>query len=204
MQDLLIVYAAYVVAAGSPGPSNLAIMNAAMRYGRRPALALASGVVTMSTCWGLIAASGISTVLATYAQALVILKLGGGVYLLWLAWRAARSAAAPDRTAEAPAATSPGGWGLYRRGLLMHAGNPKAVLAWVAIMSLGLKPGAPPETVTVAFGGCVLLGVLIFSGYALLFSTAPMVRAYARARRWIEAGLAVFFAGAGVRLLLSR
>ena len=71
-------------------------------------------------------------------------------------------------------------------------------------MSLGLKPGASPEMAVTAFGGCVLLGIAIFSGYALLFSTAPMVRGYARARRWIEGSLAVFFAGAGSRLLFSH
>jgi threonine efflux protein len=37
-----------------------------------------------------------------------------------------------------------------------------------------------------------------------VFSAAPMVRAYAWARRWIEAGLAAVFAAAGLRLLLSR
>ena len=31
VQDLLLVYAAYVIAVASPGPSNMAIMNAAMR-----------------------------------------------------------------------------------------------------------------------------------------------------------------------------
>ncbi len=58
--------------------------------------------------------------------------------------------------------------------------------------------------VAVAFGGCVMLGAAIFSGYALLFSTGPMVRGYVRARRWIEGGLALFFAAAGVRLIFSR
>ncbi|GLK79120.1 hypothetical protein GCM10008174_08610 [Methylopila turkensis] len=48
------------------------------------------------------------TLLATYAHALVVLKVGGGVYLLWLAWRAARSAAALGGAADAPAGTSPG------------------------------------------------------------------------------------------------
>lgn len=204
MQNLLIVYTAYVVAAGSPGPSNMAIMNTAMRHGRRAALTLAAGVVTMSTAWGLIAATGVSTLLATYADALTILKIGGGLYLLWLAVRAARSAATPDGPSVVRETTAPGGWSLYRRGVLMHLGNPKAVFAWIAIMSLGLKPGTAPETVALAFGGCVLLGVAIFTSYALLFSTAPMVRAYARARRWIEAGLAAFFAAAGLRMLLSR
>lgn len=204
MQDLLVVYIAYVIAAGSPGPSNMAIMNVAMSQGRRPALALAAGVITMSTCWGLIAVTGISTLLVGYAHALILLKIAGGLYLLWLAWKAARSAVAagaPSGGSARPAA-APGA--LYRRGILMHLGNPKAVLAWVAIMSLGLKPGASADMAVMAFGGCVLLGISIFSGYAVLFSTAPMVRGYARARRWIEASLAVFFTGAGSRLLFSH
>jgi threonine/homoserine/homoserine lactone efflux protein len=204
MQDLLVVYIAYVIAAGSPGPSNMAIMNVAMSQGRRPALALAAGVITMSTCWGLIAITGISTLLVRYAHALLILKVAGGLYLLWLAWRAARSAAATNAPAGEFAWPAAELGVLYRRGILMHLGNPKAVLAWVAIMSLGLKPGASPEMAITAFGGCVLLGMSIFSGYALLFSTAPMVRGYARARRWIEGSLAVFFAGSGSRLLFSH
>ncbi|MBX5089610.1 LysE family translocator [Rhizobium lentis] len=204
MQDLLVVYIAYVIAAGSPGPSNMAIMNVAMSQGRRPALVLAAGVITMSTCWGLIAVTGISTVLVRYANALIILKIAGGLYLLWLAWKAARSAVAADAPAGGPARPTAAPGTLYRRGILMHLGNPKAVLAWVAIMSLGLKPGASPDMALMAFGGCVLLGISIFGGYAVLFSTAPMVRGYARARRWIEASLAVFFAGAGSRLLFSH
>ncbi|MFS2180303.1 LysE family translocator [Rhizobium pisi] len=203
MQDLIVVYIAYMIAAGSPGPSNMAIMNVAMSQGRRPALALAAGVITMSTCWGLIAVTGISTLLVRYAHALLFLKIAGGLYLLWLAWKAARSAVrdAPSSEVIRPAAEL---GALYRRGILMHLGNPKAVLAWVAIMSLGLKPGASPQMAITAFGGCVLLGISIFAGYALLFSTAPMVRGYARARRWIEGSLAVFFAGAGSRLLFSH
>ena len=49
-----------------------------------------------------------------------------------------------------------------------------------------------------------MLSVTIFCGYAVVFSTAPMVRLYRRARRWIEGVLAVFFGFAGLRLLLSR
>ncbi|OWV76959.1 amino acid transporter [Rhizobium sp. R339] len=204
MQDLLVVYIAYIIAAGSPGPSNMAIMNVAMSRGRRPALALAAGVITMSTCWGLIAVTGISTLLVSYVHALLVVKLAGGVYLLWLAWKAARSAITSEVTAGEVVRPAVPLVALYRRGILMHLGNPKAVLGWVAIMSLGLKPGASPEMAVTAFGGCVLLGITIFAGYALLFSTAPMVRAYARARRWIEVSLAVFFAGAGSRLLFSH
>lgn len=202
--SLTAVYLAFAVAAGSPGPSNLAIMNVAMGQGRRHALALAAGVVTMSAAWGLVAATGLSALLARYAQALVILKIAGGLYLLWLAFKAARSALSADGSSSSMLQEPIGLAALYRRGVLMHLGNPKSVLAWLAIMSLGVGPGAPAAHVAAAYGGCVLLGLAIFVGYALLFSTAPLVRGYARARRPIEGTLAVVFAGAGTPLILSR
>lgn len=202
--DLLLVYTAYVIAVAGPGPSNMAIMNAAMRHGRRSGLALAAGVITMSVTWGTIAATGVSALLTTYAHAVTVLKVAGSLYLLWLAWKAARSAATPDKEMDQTVAAAPNWSIFYRRGLLMHVGNPKAVLAWLAIMSLGVSPNATPATVAVALIGCNILGIIVFSGYALLFSTAPMVKAYAKARRWFEGVLAVFFAGAGIRLLFSR
>jgi threonine/homoserine/homoserine lactone efflux protein len=58
--------------------------------------------------------------------------------------------------------------------------------------------------VVVILGGCLVLSVTIFCGYALVFSTASMVRLYRRARRGIEGVLALVFGFAGLRLLLSR
>ncbi|MBD8472053.1 LysE family translocator [Sphingomonas sp. CFBP 8765] len=204
MHELLLVYTAYVIAAASPGPSNMAIMNVGMGQGRRPALALAAGVITMSFCWGLIAATGLSALLARYAEALVILKIIGGLYLLWLALRSARSALRSNDAATAMPRVRQSMGALYRRGLLMHLGNPKSVMAWLAIMTLGVGAEASSGRVAAAFLGCVALAVVVFGGYALLFSTPLMVRGYARLRRWIEGALAMVFTGAGIRLLTIR
>ena len=204
--QLLIVYVAYVIAVASPGPSNMTIMGIAMSQGRAPAIVLALGVMTGSLVWAAIAATGLSAVLATYANALYVIKIAGGFYLLYLAYKSARSALAKAPKAEPGFATSGRAeYGkLYRRGLLLHLTNPKAVLGWLAIMSLGLKPGAGPATLAAIIGGCALLGLVIFCGYALLFSTAPAIRIYQKAKRSIEATLALFFGFAGIKLLLSR
>lgn len=202
--QLLLVFTAYVVAAASPGPSNMRIMGVAMHHGRQAALVLAAGVITGSVFWGAMAATGLSAVLTHYAHALVIIKIAGGLYLLYLAFRAARSAMTPDHAAAAPAAAVATRGALYRRGLLMHLANPKAIMGWMALLSLGLGPGASAQGVAIILAGCFALSVTIFGGYALLFSTAPMVRLYRRARRWIEGVLAAVFAAAGLRLLLSR
>ena len=93
---------------------------------------------------------------------------------------------------------------LYRQGVLMHIGNPKAILSWVAIISLGVRHNTPAQEVAVVVGGCVLLGMGVFGGYAVVFSTASMVALYARLRRWIEGLLSAVFAVAGLKLLAVR
>ena len=201
---LLVVYALYIVATASPGPSNMAIMGIAMRQGRLPALTFTAGVMTGSITWALLAATGISTLLAAFANAIFAIKLGGGLYLLFLGWKAARSALDPKPLDRTPIA-GPVDYGrLYRRGLALHLTNPKSILSWVAIMSLGLQADAPGRTILAIIFGCFLLGVTVFGGYALLFSTDLMVRLYQRSRRWIEATLALFFGFAGIRLLMTR
>ncbi|MEQ1509066.1 MAG: LysE family translocator [Sphingopyxis sp.] len=204
MNQLWIVYGAYILATASPGPSNMAIMATAMGAGRAPALILAAGVVSGSMFWALIAATGLTALLENYAWALTFVKVAGGLYLLTLAYKSARSAMRPAVSEEADEAPPTNPAALYRRGLYLHLGNPKAVLAWVAIMSLGLRSDAPSGTLWAIIGGCALLGSLVFGGYALLFSTAPMVRVYRAARRWADVALALFFGFAGVKLLLSR
>jgi threonine/homoserine/homoserine lactone efflux protein len=49
-----------------------------------------------------------------------------------------------------------------------------------------------------------ILSVVGHIAYAVAFSTRRVVALYDRARRWIDAGLGVFFAFAGIKLLISR
>ncbi|UHD45761.1 LysE family translocator [Aureimonas altamirensis] len=206
LQYLLPVWTAYVLATASPGPSNMAIMGTAMERGRRSAFALVAGIVTGSMTWALLAATGLSAILATYANAMTLIRIVGGLYLLFLAHKAAQSAMtssiAPSDVSGG--AGSKGYAALYRNGLFLHLSNPKAIFTWISIMSLGVQPGMPAHVLPIMLGGSVLLSVTIFGGYALLFSSPPMVAIYRRARRWFEGAMAAFFAYAGLRLLLTR
>ncbi len=205
--QLLLVYIAYVIAVASPGPSNMTIMGVAMSRGRTPAIVLAIGVITGSLFWAALTATGLSAVLATYANALFVIKIAGGLYLLYLAYKSARSAFSPavaQMLVHTPVVGRAEYLQLYRRGLLMHLTNPKAILGWIAIMSLGLKPGAGASTLIAILGGCGVLGMIIFCGYAVLFSTAPAIRIYQRSKRYIESVLALFFGFAGIKLLMTR
>jgi threonine/homoserine/homoserine lactone efflux protein len=145
--QLLLVYTTYVIAAGSPGPSNMRIMGVAMNQGRKAGLMFAAGVVTGSIFWGLMAATGVSAILTRFAEALIVLKIFGGLYLLYLAFKAARAAMTSDETIAARATSGDAflsGGELYRRGLLLHLSNPKSILSWIALVTLGLGTNSSP------------------------------------------------------------
>ena len=75
------------------------------------------------------------------------------------------------------------GYGL--RGLTIQMTNPKALLSWIAIISLGLNQGAPLWVGAVIVIGTFLLSLTIHALYTLAFSTPIMVSLYAKGRRFI-------------------
>ncbi|HZZ12480.1 MAG TPA: LysE family translocator [Paraburkholderia sp.] len=203
--DVLIAYSAYFVGTASPGPSNLAIMSLAMSAGRQSALTFALGVMSGSFFWAMLASLGLSAVLATYSACLVAIKIAGGLYLLWLGFKSARSAL---RGSALPAAGAARGSEplkrLYLRGLLLHLTNPKAILVWLSIVSLAMpREGGASHTAPVVLG-CMGIGACVFSTYALLFSTASARRIYMATRRWLDGSLAIMFGIAGLKLLTSK
>ncbi|WP_442583515.1 LysE family translocator [Mesorhizobium sp. ASY16-5R] len=205
LSSILMAYTAFLIAMISPGPNVMAVMGTSMSFGRSQGVALALGISTGSFIWGTLAAVGLSTLLATYALALTVLKIVGGLYLLWLAYKAFR-AASSSQTIEGRVFDSDPTTELqhYGRGLTVQMTNPKAALAWIAIISLGLQPDAPAWVAVAIIVGTTLLSILIHLGYALIFSSAPMIRLYAKARRPIQASLGAFYAFAGLKMLTSR
>jgi len=205
LPGILLAYSAFLLAIASPGPNILAVIGTSMSVGRSSGIALALGVAFGSFTWAVLTVIGLSAVLATYASALLAIKIFGGLYLLWLAYKSFKSAASGH---DIEARELEGGkrtpFGYAKRGYIIQMTNPKAALAWIAIISLGLTQGAPSLVGFVIVLGTFILSVVIHTLYAVAFSTPIMVRIYARSRRYIQATLGAFFAFAGVKLLMSR
>lgn len=201
---LAVAWMAYFIAVISPGPAVLALINTSMTKGRNAGMAFATGVMTGSVCWACLSAIGLAALIAAYAEVLIVIKIAGGLYLLYLAWKAFRSAAMRD------AAIGAAGTGvgetlrrLYLKGLALHLTNPKAVFIWISLVSLGLPAGAPASVMAIYIVGCLTIGLLSLNTMALMFSASPVVRAYRKARRTIEACMGAFFAFAGVKMLTA-
>lgn len=202
--DVLIAYTAYFIGTASPGPSTLAIMSLAMRAGRKPALTFAIGVVSGSVFWALLTSLGLSAILATYSECLVAIKMAGGLYLLWLGFKSARSALSADQPTTQAVQTEESPRRLYMRGMLLNLTNPKAILVWISIVSLSMSTSSHESHTSEVVSGCLMIGVSVFTSYAVLFSTDSARRIYVAIRRWLEGTLAVMFSLAGLKLLTSR
>ena len=201
LPGLMLVYSAFILAVASPGPSNLQVMATSMERGRAAGSTLALGVTAGSLTWGILAAAGVTGIVVAHPGALYAIKIVGGLYLLFLAWRSARSAM---RAEMPPIKAVASGRRTFLRGYLMHITNPKAILSWTAIIALALRPDTPPVVLYAIIGGCMLISLAINQFYAVLFSTASMIAGYRRIRRRAEACLAAFFTFASFKLLTSQ
>jgi len=134
-----------------------------------------------------------------------VLKIFGGIYLLYLAYKAFRAVRAsgdvPTATMETKAPTFKS---LVLRGYGIHVTNPKAIFAWLAIIALGMPQGAPASVAVLIIIVCGATGFVAFMGYAMLFSTPHALKIYRNARRWIEGAMAGFYCFAGIKLLTSN
>ena len=126
-------------------------------------------------------------------------------HLFWLAYSEFKSAALrSDLTLKTLTGGRRTPLGYTVRGYPVDIAYPKAVLAWVAIIALGLPLKALLWVVLAIVFGCFGLSIAVHLTYALVFSTPVMLSLYLRARGGIQATLGVFLAFAGLKLLLSR
>ena len=202
--EILLAYAAIMLALMSPGPNILAVVGTSMGSGRRYGVALALGVAAGSFCWAMLTVIGLTAVLTAYAAVLTLIKVAGGCYLLWLGYKSLRSAASSKvvNTTDLGATAKPSNY--FFRGLTVQMTNPKAALAMIAIMSIGVQADAPVWVGIALVSGITLLSLAGHLFYAFAFSTAPVVALYLKARRGVEAALGAFFCFASVKLLTDR
>ncbi len=201
--NLPLILAAAFVASASPGPATLAIAGTSMASGRQYGLAIAAGITTGSLSWSVSAALGLATLMHSSVWAFEVMRYVGAGYLLFLAFKSARSAMTPGRPKmlNMPVASLRSAYG---KGLALHLTNPKAILFFGSLFAIGVPTGTSVQDLALVIAAVGVQSVLVFHGYALLFSSPPLVAGYTRLRRWFEAVFAIAFGAAGLKILTTR
>jgi threonine/homoserine/homoserine lactone efflux protein len=203
LPNLLLSWSIQLTGALSPGPSVALIVSTALSRGRLPALQTAGGVAAGSGILACATAWGVTAIFARLTDFMTIVRLIGAAYLAWLAFKAFRNAMRPTWVQILPE-TAKGQKNPATAGLLLQVSNPKALLFWLAIASVGGIGDAPLLVKIVFIIGACAVSFTAHGGYGLALSVVPVRLAYAAARRWIEGAFGCFFMFASYKLATSK
>lgn len=131
--NIWIIYAIAVLGLSiTPGPNGLLAMTHGAMYGARKAVWTITGGVVGFTCLIALSMFGLGALLQASSHALLALKIGGGLYLVWLGIQLWRAPAL--RLALTGSAVAVSGLSLFRTGLLTAIANPKVLLFYGAFL----------------------------------------------------------------------
>ncbi|HEX8476779.1 MAG TPA: LysE family translocator [Telluria sp.] len=123
---------AAVLITASPGPDNLMVLGMGVSKGRQKGIVFGLGCAMGCLSHTVLAAVGVSALIAASPAAFTTLKVIGGLYLIWLGTKAIRSKGGIHASADVVAEESLAR--LFSRGCFANAVNPKVVLFFLSFL----------------------------------------------------------------------
>lgn len=190
-----------MMAAISPGPAVLMTARTGISRGMRAGVFLAAGIGAGAVFWAACALFGLGVIFKVAPALLTVLKVVGGLWLVWIAIQMWRHAAEPlgDSGDAAPPTARAAFW----RGITVQLANPKPVVFFGAVFA-GL---VPPDTalwikaalLAVVFSTDFLWNVLV----ARLFSLDRTRAVYLSLKTLIDRVFGGFLALLGAKIALT-
>lgn len=190
----------------TPGPDIAFILGQTTRHGWRSGVAAMAGVWVGAFSHVVLAAVGISTILAASAIAFTTVKWVGAAYLIWLgvkAWLA---------TGETPGGAGSAGKegfskSVFFQGILVAALNPKVAIFFLAFLPQFVVPGAGAVGWQLFLHGSLIIVVAAIVEPMMVWfaSTASSsMRNNPKVAMWLDRLLGTLFVGLGLRLIMSK
>ena len=127
----------------SPGPSFILVAQTAMAKSRVEAIAVSVGMGIGATIFAVIASVGLFVLLETVPWVYIGLKVSGGSYLCFLAFKMWRSSNVPMETNMTINTTSNGILKMFFAGLFTQLSNPKTAIVFGSVFAAFLPKEIP-------------------------------------------------------------
>jgi len=204
--NVLLAYtAAAVILVITPGPDMTLFLGQTLTGGRARGIAAYLGASAGLVVHTMLAAFGLSALLAHSAAAFGVLKVAGVVYLLWLAFDALRRGSA---LTLAPGSSAPQPLGhVFLMGVGINLLNPKIIMFFLTFLPQFVSARDPYAGAKLMFLGLYFIVLAVPICFALIIAADRFTTAIRRSPRVIRAidylfvGLMGAFA---VRLLFAR
>ena len=147
--DVYIPFLLFVlVMTGTPGMGNLSMLAIGQATGFRSALPFLAGTTAGALTLNLGVSLGLGGIVAASPVVALALKVGGGLYILYLAWKLLTMQFAPTDAVRRFT---------FVDGLFLHPLNPKSWAMSVVGFGMLVDPAAPMATQVAAFVGTFLV-----------------------------------------------
>jgi len=197
--------AASLILIASPGPDMTLYLGKTIRHGRLAGTVSVLGAICGIIVHSILAAIGLSALLATSETWFLALKIVGALYLLWLAYQTVRKSTALQT--DSPAAGSARLTGIWLQGVAINLLNPKIVLFFVTFPPQFVSAADPAAAGKLLFLGFYFVAIALPCCLAMVIGAERLTRFLKsspralRAMDWIFAGL---MGGFALKLLSSR
>lgn len=189
----------------SPGPDNLMVLGVGISRGRAQGMAFGLGCALGCLSHTLLATLGVSALIAASPIAFSALKVGGGLYLLWLGIQALRSKGRVNVAKTSVPIESL--QRLFAKGLFANSINPKVILFFLSFLpQFVIAERGQVAWQTAQFGLLFTLQAALLFGLLGFFSGAvgQWINRNESAGRWLDRIAGTIFVVLGVRLIVSR
>ena len=181
---------ALMLGAMSPGPTSIYVAKNSIAISRKHGLYTAFGTGTGAAIFGLLAVLGLQALLLAVPSAYLALKICGGLYLLWLAYKIIKHAKEPIE-ADQSVSSQMSLRRAFTTGLITQLANPKIAIVLASIFTALL----PKEIPTYYYFVLPMLCFFIDAGWCSLVAVALSAE---KPRRVYLKFKAVFDRAAGV------
>ena len=153
----------------APGPDILYLLTKSLSDGAKAGIILACGLVSGIVFHTMLVMLGVAALIKSSATALLMLKIFGAAYLLFLAFGAFKSARANKKISLTRSGSKVSAKALYKRGVLMNVLNPKVLLFFLAFLPQFVDLSSNNAGLTIIF-----LGVTFAAQALIIFSVVAI------------------------------
>ena len=186
-----------------PGPTILTVISYSVAHGRQAKIPLVAAVALGDSTALVVSLVGLGALLATSAFWFTIVKLVGGLYLLYLGIKLLRAGISPAALVETSAPGSR--WKLFANTYLVTALNPKGIVFFVAFLPQFINPNAGVTRqlwiLAITF---VVMATINATLYAAFAGSARKLLTSPRARKRFNLAGGSLLSVAGVWALLAK
>jgi threonine/homoserine/homoserine lactone efflux protein len=206
---VIIAYTlACVVLFITPGPDMSLFLSKTLSGGRRHGIAAMSGAQVGCIVHTLLAALGLSALLATSATAFTILKVVGALYLGWMAYDAiVHGSSLNVREGNDATAREDGVWRTFLIGIGINLSNPKVVLFFVTFLPQFVSATDPHAAGKMLFLGIYFVTISIPLAIVMILGAERLIgylKARPKALRAIDWTFGGIFGVFAIKILLTQ